>query len=128
MVRAIADAGRGTEGDLLGGDRGDESLEWIGDERRPKPAQGRNNLREHRLACSEGSEGVEIERLTQIAAHGARQLVAAGCDSNPARLRLDSNLTTVEHAVEPVLVPEVREVRPERPVPLGREREVERLR
>jgi hypothetical protein len=61
-------------------------------------------------------------------AHLAREVGATRSDADSASPLLDPHLRALEDAVHAALVPKVGEIGAEGPEPLGREREVERLR
>ena len=73
-------------------------------------------------------ERVEVERQTEEPGHLRLDRRVERLDEDAARRRLDPHLPPADHAVEPALVPEVRDVRAERAEPLGRDLEVVRLR
>src|SRR5437868_5230671 len=124
----VPDREGGEERDLLRADRRDEGLERVGSEWRTEPSERRNEPREHGLGGRERSEAVEIELEAEQLAHDGLGLGVERLDVDTAVGRRYPHLASVDDAVEAAVVPEVREIGPERAVPLGRERKVVRLR
>ena len=67
-------------------------------------------------------------RIQELEYGGLSEGAVERLDVNAAVRCLDPHLTRADDPVEPALVPEVRDVDPEHPEALGREREVVRLR
>src|SRR5437588_7426105 len=126
--QAVPDGERGEQGNLLGADRGDKRLEGIGREWRTEARECRNETREHGLRRSERVETVEVELQPEELAHDRFGPRIERLDADTAVCALDPHLPPVDDSLEAALVPEIREVGPERAVPLGRELEVVRRR
>src|SRR5262245_2229830 len=127
LDQPVADRERGVERDLLSGDRRDDALERLDGDRRPQPAELLGETRQHGLGRGERVERIEVEL-------GAEQLAHHGLDARVERLDVDASvgpgdphLLSVDDPVQPVLLPEVREVGPEGAVAGGRELEGVRI-
>ena len=137
LDQAVADREGGEERDLLRGNRADERLEGIRRERRPEPGDPAGEAPYDLVGRARpGREGAEVERRRRAASgprsrsprRAARLRAARGGRSAGPSARLDPHLPPGDHPVEPALVPQVREVRPEGAEALGRDVEVVRLR
>ena len=94
-----------------------------------KPSSFGHELAEHRLRRRPRRvNGVEVELEAEQLLDDGRGLGVERLDVDAAGRRLDPHLARADDAVQPALVPEVREVDAERAEALGREREVVRLR
>ena len=110
-MKPRADREGRVERDLLRGDRGDEALERVGRERRAEARELRDELVEHRLRrpprrvnASRSNSSAE-----QLLDH-RRGLGVERLDVDAAGRSLDPHLARADDAVQPALVPEVREV------------------
>ena len=124
----VADRERGEQRHLLGADRRDECLEGIRRKRWTESRERRHESCEHGLGRRERGEGVEVELQSEELADDRLRLRVERLDVDTAVRRLDANLSAVDDAVQSAFAPEVREVRPEGAIALGRELEVVRLR
>ena len=129
LDQPVADREGAKQRDLLRGDRGDEALERA----RPRAAAaGRASSAasgaEHRVARGEARRRRRgrTRRPSSLRTTGSIS-ASSGSTSTPPGAAVDPHLAPADDAVQPALVPEVREVGPERAVALGRELEVVRL-
>ena len=122
----VPDRGRRDERDLLRGDRADEHLERIGDQRRAESGERRHELPQHVVAGRPGVERLEVEREPDERAHDGLGLRVERLGVDTARSRLDPQLAPADDPVQAALVPQARTVDAERAKALGAEREVER--
>ena len=125
LDQPVPDRGRGEERHLLRGDRADEHLERVGDQRRPESDERRHELAEHLVAGRPGVERLEVEREPDERAHDRLGLAVERLGVDAAGRRLDAQLASADDAVQAALVPHARAIDPERAKALGGEREVE---
>ena len=123
----VADRERREERDLLRDDRADEHLERIGDEQRPEPTQAVGETGDVGVPGRERRERGQVEAESEQLSHDRLDLGVERVDVHAAGGGFDPHLASADDAVQTALVPEVREVGPERAEALGREREVVRL-
>ena len=113
---------------LLRRDGRHDALEGIDGKRRTEAAQGRDEARQNRLGGGKRVERLEDELEAEELAHDGSRLDVERLDLHPAVRSDDPDLAAGDHTVQTVVVPEVREIRAERPVALRRQLEVVRIR
>ena len=92
-----------------------------------RPRSGRTTLGEDRVVLRERVERLELEGKPEQRANDGLGRLVERLDVDAAGRGLDPDLAPADDAMDSALVPEVREVGPERAVARGREREVVRL-
>ena len=124
LDEAAADRDRGVERHLLGGDRGDEVLERVGQERRSVAREALDERRENGIPFGPGRKGGEIEGRAEEVSHLPRDRVVCGLDRHATRRGLYPHLAPGGDAVQATVVPEERGIGPEDAEALGGENEV----
>ena len=124
LDQAVPDRECCSQRDLLRRDRGNEALERLDRDRWPETAQLLDELREHRLARGERRELLEVELCPEELAHDRLDLRVERIDVHSSRRVGDAHFAASHNPMQPVVVPEVREVRAEGPVAGRRELEV----
>ncbi len=117
-----------TKGNLLSADRGDERLERVRSERWAEARESVREALENGVCGGESGEGLQIEVGAEQRARNGLDLAVERLDADALTRRGNPSLTAGHDPKEGVILPEVREVEPERAKALRREAEVVRLR
>ena len=127
LDQPVANRERGAQGDLLGGDRGDEALEGLYGDRRPQAPELSDEPSQDGIGLSEAVEGFEVELDPEQPANHRLDLRVEGIDVHPALRPFDPHLSSFDHSVQASFVPAIREVGAEGTVASSRELERVRL-
>ena len=124
----VSDREGGEQRHLLRRDRADDRLVWIGRERRSQAGESLHQRAEYLVLLRPSVERAEVEVGPHHRPRDRLDLGAERRNVDAARRGFDPKLAPGDDAVDAALVPEVREIGPERSEALGRDLEVVRLR